>query len=87
MVINTTQSNGIYILDYEGKDNSPLMIIKRKHYKEAQHYLIRTREKTCKVVTTNLIKQTLRYSFLKFEILEDERKDFPGATNVFNIAV
>ena len=86
-VINATQSNGIYLLDDGAKDDSPLIIVNRLHYREMQRYLIKTREKICKVVATDLVKQTLHYSFFKFEIVQEERTNISSTTNIFNIAV
>lgn len=79
----TIQSNGIYLLNEKNDDDS-LLIVNRQHYKEAQQYVIKTREKVCKVAATKLVKQTLRYSFLQYETLQEEPNNSPGETNIFN---
>ena len=85
--INATRSNGIYLLDNLHNNEGPLMIVNRKHYTESQQYLVKTREKVCTVEATKLIRQTLRYCFFQYKILQEERKDSSGAINIINLAV
>lgn len=82
---NSTQSNGIYLTDDgESKDAAPLLIVNRDHYKHSQQYLIKTKEKVCKVVATKLVKQTLRFSFLRCEILQEECNSCLDEPSIFN---
>ena len=83
---NSTQSNGIYFLDDENKEEAPLLVVNRAHYKESQQYILKTRDKVCKVVATRLVKQTMRYSFLNYEILQEERNDVAGEESILNRA-
>lgn len=82
--IHAAQLNGIYLLDERQKTDSPLMIVNRKHYRESQQYLIKTREKVCTVVARKLVRQTLRYACFEFSILQEEKNKF---LDVVNIAV
>ena len=83
---NSTQSNGIYFLDDENKEEAPLLVVNRAHYKESQQYMLKTRDKICKVVATRLVKQTMRYSFLNYEMLQEESNDVPGEESILNRA-
>jgi hypothetical protein len=83
--MDTTRSNGIYLLDETGNDDNSLMMINRKHYLESQHYLVSTREKHCTVVSTKLVWQTLRYAFFHYQVLQEERNS-SSAINIINLA-
>lgn len=80
----TIQSNGVYLLSEDNNDES-LLVVNKRHYKERQQYVIKTREKICKVEATKLVKQTLRYVFLQYETLQEEPNTLPGVNNIFNV--
>jgi hypothetical protein len=85
--IETTRSNGIYLLDDKDDSDKSLMIVNRQHYKESQQYLVKTREKVYAVTATKLIGQTLRYSFFHYQMMQDARGDSSDASNIIHLAV
>ena len=85
--IDTTRSNGVYLVDdMEGGDQS-LMIVNRKHYKESQQFLVKTREKVYTLKATKLVRQTLRYSFFHYTILQEEGKNSSAGNPIIHLAV
>lgn len=85
--VEKTRSNGVYLLDEMEDSDKSLMIVNRQHYKQSQQYLVKTREKVYTVVATDLIRQTLRYSYFHFNIMQEERKDSSSGNNIVHLAV
>ena len=85
--IAASQANGIHLLDEKADGQGAIMIVQRKHYHEAQRYLMKTREKVCAVEETRMIKQTLRYVFFQFRIVKEEPNHMAAASNIINLAV
>jgi hypothetical protein len=83
--MDTTRSNGIYLLDESGNDDNSLMMVNRTHYRESQHYLVSTRETHCTVMSTELVWQTLRYAFFHYRVLQEERNS-TSTINIVNLA-
>lgn len=83
--MDTTRSNGIYLLDEHGNEDNSVMMVNRTHYRQSQHYLMSTREEHYTVVSTELVWQTLRYAFFHYRILQQERNN-SSAINILNLA-
>ena len=84
--MEATRSNGIHLNDIDNSDKS-LMIVNRQHYKDSQQYLVKTREKVFTVEATNLLQQTLRYSFFNYKIMQVEGKNSSKVNDLFHIAI
>ncbi|MFV2054840.1 MAG: hypothetical protein ACC707_00170 [Thiohalomonadales bacterium] len=84
---NAVSTTGIYLEDEVDNGNGPMMILNRRHYQPSQRYMIKAAEKVCTLEATKLVRQSPKYSYFHYSILQEQRTENVGANSTIKIAV